>query len=327
MLPQKNISIAVIRNAVAFLGVAFLVIVLITAAAQAEEQDPEIPGFPPQEEPEPAPVKQPDRPLVLITEVVTDPDPITPGESFILKLKMKNYGSQQGRRIVVTLQSLEGETTLKHFSPLGQSNTLYLGQLPVGSEKWLQCKLIAGPGVTGGIYNLVLHLSYINPEGDPFESTAVTGVMLEPQSALDLIELNYPGSVAEGEPFTVNGYVVNSGGAPVRGVGLVVRHDEKFQAEQGETYFGTFNEGDSDVFDFSIIALQPGNNSLMLELYYSDAMNRKQIVERELQIEVMKIEEAVSPNNGHPPDGENNTGGFWSRFKVFLCALFGLGGS
>ncbi|NLA27500.1 MAG: hypothetical protein GX878_08920 [Firmicutes bacterium] len=329
MLPQKGLPLK-IRDAFLLLAIAFLVIFPITAEVKAQEPYPEMTeGLLPQEEPAPqsAPLKQPDRPLVLITEVTTGPDPIIPGEPFILKLKMRNYGNQEGRRIVVTLQSLEGETTLKHFSPLGQSNTLYLGHLPVGSEKWLQCNLIAGPGVAGGIYNLVLHLSYINWEGEPFESTAVTGLMLEPQGTLDLIELNYPGLVTEGESFGISGYVVNSGGAPVRGVGIVALHDDNFQAVEGETYFGTFNEGDSDIFDFSIVAMRSGKNALKLELYYSDAMNRKQVIEKDLQIEVMEIKDVFSPNGDGPPEKKNNSEGFWARFKTFLCALFGLGGS
>lgn len=330
MLPQKDLSFAFIRKAALLLAITLLVVFSNAVAVQAQEQYYEIPDdFPIQEEPQqqPAPVKQPDRPLVLMTEVTTEPDPVIPGEPFILKLKMRNYGNQEGRRIVVTLQSLEGETTLKHFSPLGQSNTLYLGHLPVGSEKWLQCRLIAGPGVAGGIYNLVLHLSYINWEGEPFESTAVTGLMLEPQGTLDLIELNYPDLVTEGEIFGISGYVVNSGGAPVRGVGIVALHDDNFQAEEGETYFGTFNEGDSDIFDFSIVAMRSGKNALKLELYYSDAMNRKQVIEKDLQIEVMEIKDAFSPNGDHPPEKENDSEGFWASFKTFLCALFGLGGS
>lgn len=331
MLPQnkRDILVGIAKKTIFLFGTAALAIVLTTAQAHAQDLNLDIPGFPiPEEtepEPQPAPAKQPDRPLVLIAEVVTDPDPVIPGEPFILKLKLKNYGNLQGRRIVVTLQSQEGETTLKNFSPLGQSNTLYLGQLPVGYEKWLQCKLIAGPGVAGGIYNLVFHLSYINTEGDPFESTAVTGVMLEPQGTLDMIELSYPRTVAEGEYFNISGYVVNSGGAPVRGVGVAVSQNENFSPEQGETYFGTFNEGDSDIFDFTVVALQPGENVLKLELYYSDAMNRKQVIERELQIEVMKAEETAAAGNDHPPADES--GGFWSRFKAFLSAFFGLGGA
>ncbi len=331
MLPQnrKEYFVNAVKKTILLFGTAVLAIVLIAARAHAQDEGPDIPGFPFPEEQEsqPVPVRQPDRPLVLIAEVATDPDPVVPGEPFILKLKLKNYGNMQGRRIVVTLQSQEGETTLKNFSPLGQSNTLYLDQLHVGYEKWLQCKLIAGPGVAGGAYNLVIHLSYINSEGDPFESTAVTGVVLEPQGTLDLIELNYPRTVSEGEYFNVSGYVVNSGGAPVRGVGVAAGGDENFEPEQGETYFGTFNEGDSDIFEFSIIALQPGDNILKLELYYSDAMNRKQIIGRELDIEVIKVEETFAPNNGRPGEEENGNGGFWSKFKTFLRGLFGLGGA
>lgn len=326
---KRMYFVGAVKKTILLFGTAALAAMLITAPAHAQDQELDMPGFllPEEPEPQPAPVKQPDRPLILIAEVATDPDPVIPGEPFILKLKAKNYGNLQGRRIVVTLQSQEGETTLKNFSPLGQCNTLYLDQLYVGYEKWLQCKLIAGPAVAGGIYNLVIHLSYINIEGDPFESTAVTGVMLEPQGTLDLIELSYPRTVAEGEYFNVSGYVVNSGGAPVRGVGVAVGRGENFELEQGETYFGTFNEGDSDVFDFSIAALQPGENILKLELYYSDAMNRKQTIERELQIEVMKIEETFAPNNGQAGGEENGSGGFWSKFKTFLSALFGLGGA
>lgn len=326
---KKSIFKAVIKRAVFLFTAAFLVSALAAAPASAQTEEPQSPVIPeiPYSEPAPAPVKQPHRPLVLITEVITDPAPITPGEPFVLKLKVKNHGSQQARRIVLTLQSLEGETTLKHFSPLGQSNVLYLDQLSVGVEKWLQCNLIGGPGVAGGIYNLVFLLSYINPAGDPFESTAVTGVILQSQSALDLIELSYPGSVLEGEPFTINGHVVNNGSVPVRGVGLLIRPGEQFQAEPAETYFGTFNEGDSDVFDLSITALQPGKNILALELYYSDALNRKQTLQRELQIEVIKNEERDGPDNGRSPDKEKGEGGFWPRFKNFLYALFGLGGS
>ncbi len=316
----------IIKRTVALLTVALLVTTLFAASLQAQEpQSPVIPDIP-YPEPEPVAVKQPHRPLVLIAEVVTDPAPIVPGEPFVLKLKVKNHGNQQARRIVLTLQSLEGETTLKCFSPLGQSNVFYLDQLSVGVEKWLQCKLIAGPGVTGGIYNLVFHLSYINPAGEPFESTAVTGVILQSQSALDLIEMNYPGSVLEGESFTIKGHVINNGSAPVRGVGLLVIPGENFQAEQGETYFGTFNEGDSDVFDLSITALQPGKNILNLELYYSDAMNRKQTLEKELQIEVLKNEDGNPANDRTPGEGKSENS-FWSRFKNFLAALFGLGGS
>ena len=231
---------AATRRAAALFGAALLACVLLAAAAQAGAQNLPIPGLAAGEEPTPvplpAPVKQPERPLVLIAEVATEPEPVSPGEPFILRLKVKNYGSRQARRIVLTLQSLEGETTLKHFSPLGQSNTLYLDRLPVGAENWLQCKLIAGPDLSGGIYNLVLHFSYINSDGDPYEATAVTGLIVEPQCTLDLVEVKYPRSVTEGETFTASGYVVNNGGVPVRGVGVAVREDKKFLAEQGETF-------------------------------------------------------------------------------------------
>lgn len=316
-----------IKRALSLLAATLLAAALFAAPLQAREtQAPPASGIAAAEPSAPAPVtvKQLNSPLVLIDKMTTDPAPVIPGEPFTLKVKLKNHGNREARRIVLTLLSLEGESTLKHFSPLGQSNVLCLNRLPVEAEQQLQCKMIAGPGASGGIYNLLFHLSYIDPAGTPQELTAVSGVILQQQGTLDLIEMSYPRSVSAGEPFTVSGYVVNSGSAPVRGVGLIVRPGEKFEAQPGEIYFGTFNEGDSDSFDLEITALKPGENSLGLELYYSDAMNRKQTLEEGLPIEVLGEEEE---QGGDSAPGKQDERSFWTRVKTFFAALFGLGGS
>jgi hypothetical protein len=207
---------------------------------------------------------------------------------------------------------------------VGQSNIVHLSQLGVNSENVISFNLLTSPGIPGGIYNLAVELNYINDLGYPYKSSAIAGVIIQPRASLDLIELQYSKTVMEGEPFMVTGTLINSSSGSVKGVGVSAVNNDYFSVEQGDLFLGTFAEGASDYFEFFVIPLTPGRNDLILELYYTDVLQQKQVIQRELNIEVLPMPD-YDDNNFEPVPvpGESS---FWGKVKLFLRALFGLGG-
>lgn len=307
-----------------FLAVFFctaILLLFIPTALSANENDTD---DPPKQTDPPGPVSELEIPVILVTKVNTEPYPIAAGETFNLQLRLKNIGLQHARRITVTLKSLEGETTLKYFSPVGQSNIAYLNQLNVNYENVISFDLLTSPGISGGIYNLVVELNYINTLGYPYKSSAIAGVVIQPKASLDLIELQYPKTVMEGEPFMVTGTLINSSSGTVRGVGVSAVSSEFFSVEQGDVYLGTFTEGASDYFEFFVIPHTTGSADLVLELYYTDVLQQKQVDERALNIEILPMQYPDDDYFEPIPEPDGNS--FWGRVKLFVRALFGLGG-
>lgn len=302
------------------LFLCILIVMCAVPTARAQEHEP---LDPPQ--PEPAgPVPELHIPSVLVTRVQTEPYPALAGETFNLQLRLKNIGLQQARRVTVTLKSLEGDATLKFFSPVGQSNIAHLAYLGVNSENVVSFDLLTSPAIPGGIYNLVVELNYINDLGYPYRSSAIAGVVIQPQASLDLIELYYPKTVTAGEPFMISGTLINSSSGTIRGVGISAAGGDSFSVEQGDIFLGTFAEGASDYFEFMAVPFSPGSDVLVLELYYTDILQQKQVIQRELTIETLPMPDYSDDYIDPMPDPDRNS--VWSRVKLFFRALFGLGG-
>lgn len=266
----------------------------------------------------------PKSPAVVVSEYKIEPEKVSPGDNFKIKLKLNNYGEYHARKVKITLkdtveqdasvtgqQTEENKVKLDNFSPVNQSNVKYVSLIKADENKEIVYDLYASPKMEPGNYNLVLSLSYMDSNGRQYTDDQIIGILLSEKESIQLLgKDNYKGFLP-GEPIESTVSIVNNGTAEVKGITVSVEGDgDNNQTE----YLGNFNSGDFDSYTFDGIFEEAGEHKLKVKVSYIDSLNRTSEIEKEL---VYNIES----NEGESNNSKEGKKGNW--FTRFIKGIFG----
>jgi hypothetical protein len=161
---------------------------------------------------------KPGRPQLVILSVNTEPENLAPGVPFTMTVVVRNVGTGQARRVLLT--SGGGDVP---FAPVGASNVKALPDLSVGSVHTTTLSLVTSRSAKPGLYTFGLKLDYDDTASTPNHTTSDQSVALsvaardipQPQPVVASYATE-PAILTPGSPFTITLTVQNAGEADAR---------------------------------------------------------------------------------------------------------------
>ncbi len=262
---------------------------------------------------------------IILVNAVTAPKDISPGDSFDLKLKVKNSGGSRTNNLIVTLDvnnvsastaptTQEQKSVPSQFpiSAIGDSNVRYLGSIAAGAEKETSFQMVADGAAHSGTYNMNVKLDYNNARAQ----NQVIGIVLVRKADLMLEQISAPKTVELNKEFKLTADVVNEGNYPINGVSVELSGDGS-KIKSPNYFIGVLDASGSDTYETAVKFTAPGEKTLQLKVNYTDDFNRRQSVTKDLKIKV---------NEGTKlPAKKSKSGGFFSKIINFFKALLGFG--
>lgn len=285
------------------------------------------------------------RPQLVVSGYGTDVEPLQPGTIFSLDLEIRNLGTSDARSVTMVLgggaSSGDGgpgtpvpggvsgagaDTSV--FAPLGSSNLVYLGDVPVGVTVQSSQKLIVNTSANPGAYAFKISFVYDDARGARQVNDQIITLLIY---QLPQIEINYyrdPGMFMLGQPNMLPLQVTNLG-RKTAVLGNMRVTSPNAEVTNNVTLVGVLDPGGYYTLDANVVPMQPGPLELLVEVNYTDDFNQPRTISQTLTVEVMDM---PTPEP-FPPDGMPTDGGIppateetlWQKILRFIKGLIGLG--
>ncbi|MBS4534721.1 hypothetical protein GOQ29_03725 [Clostridium sp. D2Q-14] len=275
----------------------------------------------------------PKSPVVVISEYKIEPEIISPGENFKIKLTLNNYGEYHARKVKLTLKDKveeekiptgemqeekiptsemqeETETKLDNFSPLNQSNVKYVSLIKADTEEKVVYDLYSSPNMKPGNYNLVVSLSYMDSNGRVYTEDQIIGILLSEKENIKVLGKDDYGDISIGEEVESTINIVNNSTAEIKGVTVSVEGEGENSYTE---YLGNFNSGDFDSYTFNAVFDEKGKKNVNVKVSYIDGLNKNTEIEKKLNYNV-ESEDNIDNSGNKEKD---------NRFIRFIKGLFG----
>jgi hypothetical protein len=314
----------------------------------------------------PAAVK---RPQMVVNSYTTDIDPLQPGSHFKLGLKVSNAGTADAR--AVSLVYGGGATTgttdplgtpqagglggaggdVSNFAPVGNSNVILLGDVPVGGTLNPEQEFIVNVTTNPGAYPLKLSFVYTDAKGVRMVDDQVITLLV---FSLPQLEFSFyqpmEGMVTTGQMGSLPIQITNLSRKSVV-LGNVVATSPDGEMSNNSILIGTLDPGGYFTFDPMFMPFSEGEATINFEIRYTDDFNQLRTYNSSLSVTVNPPMEMPTPyplldengnpvldENGNPimvdpmnpfPDGNSqepsSQPGFFARIWNAIKSFFGFG--
>lgn len=282
------------------------------------------------------------RPQLVVSAYSTDVDPLQPGAAFNLDLEVRNLGTSDARSVTMVLgggavpdtQGTPGpggvsgsgaDTSV--FAPLGASNLVYLGDVPVGVTIQSSQKLIVNTSANPGAYAFKISFVYDDAKGARQVNDQVITLLV---FQLPQLEINYyrdPGVFMLGQPNMLPLQVTNLGRKQTV-LGNMKVTSPNADVTNNVTLVGVLDPGGYFTLDANVMPMQAGPLTLDIVVNYTDDFNQQRSITQTLTIDVMDAPTPEPfPPEGYPPNGEGmptTEETTWQKIVRFFKGLLGL---
>ncbi|HEY5572822.1 MAG TPA: IPT/TIG domain-containing protein [Anaerolineales bacterium] len=261
------------------------------------------------------------QPLVLLSSYETQPEALSPGEAFILRLQLSNVGDNSARQLLVTLGGNEGNDT-RPFAILGSGNVRFIQALDAGDNIDLEMRVMLAGSAESGVYNLPVSLEYESEESaERLVESQILNLLVSRRPNLRIDYYLKPETGQVGQPLELPIEVVNIGRELVN-VSTIQVSGEGLKVEDGEAFIGALDAGTSGSLDAGVVPERSGTLSAIVTVNYLDDFNQPQTITQPLSVQVTQPE----PTPQGPDAGSDESGsGLWPRILRFFRGLIGLG--
>ncbi len=260
-----------------------------------------------------------DQPLVLVTAYDTQPETLSPGDRFTLRMEISNVGRSPAQQLLITLGG-EGGGGLQPFAIIGSGNIQYVAELAAGETMILEEQFLLDGSADSGVYNMPVSLTYDTPEGARMTQNQVLNLLA---SRRPRIQIGFYRGVEPGlvnQPMELPIEVVNIGRNLVN-ISTVEVSGDGLEIIEGSAFIGALDGGTSGTFDATVVPTGSGSIPVEVRIHYLDDFNQPQVISETLFIEV----EAPQIGQAEAPDESQEAPSFWDRLLRFLRGMFGLG--
>jgi hypothetical protein len=219
--------------------------------------------------------------VIFISNIVTNPENIAPGQNFTLKFTITNEGSQFVRD-VITKVSLPSEITTYN-----DVSTVKTAQLDPSESLDVSFNLIVKPTTAEGVYNLPILVDYINHVGDERQENETLGIIVS-SKPLPLVEIKSTDIYKGNELGKVTINVINNGVANIKFLTLELLPSKDYEIISSDlSYIGSLDSDDSSAVDFRI-KVKDDSSSVVLPLLltYKDAINRDYAIQKNVTLQI-----------------------------------------
>jgi hypothetical protein len=280
-------------------------------------------------------------PLPMVVDVdARGPDGprLRPGEVFDLTLEVRNVGVGTARRTRLALgggaapvvapgatgsgtTAGAGGASLGVFAPLGSSNVRYLGDLAADEVRVVEQQMVVDGAAKAGVYTLDVGFSYLDAEGQAYETGEVVTLLVTRPVALQINPLTVVTTTMVGQPVPLVVEITNAGGETVRVGNAAVEAGAGVQVENGTRFIGALDAGGIDTLDATLLPQRPGEAEVRVVVTYRDDFNQEQEIEYTFDLLVEDEPEVEMPEVDAAPVAER---GLLARV---VRGLLGLGAS
>jgi hypothetical protein len=241
---------------------------------------------------------------IIISDVKSEPEAISPGQSFYLKFKLDNNTNYKLENISLKLVGVEGKNLLTGFSPVGTTNEIYGGTIVKNGSKEMSIKLVSDPALKVGLYNFQVCVTFNEVNKAQEEINKVVGIVVKNNPNLAVTSFKE----ADGK---LSASFVNAGKGPLNNVMMSFKVKDKTYSK----YFGTLDTEVEDSFEETIDVVTEDTKGI-LEVTYLDEMSTEGKIIKEIDLKTPKVD--ANKDVSTKEKGKNS-------FLSILKRLFGLG--
>jgi len=246
------------------------------------------------------------RPQLLVQGYETDPESLSPGSRFTLRMSIVNVGETPARRITMILgggtssgpgQGTPGANTsgglsgsggdFTNFAPVGSSNVQFLGDLPAAGALEASQEMIVNGAAQAGAYALRISLIYTDPRGNTLTDDQVITLLVFSQPILEISFYRPPDPLFAGEPGSLPIQLVNIGRNSAV-LGNMEVSAEGAEMSNNVVLVGWLDPGNFYPLDALVVPFEPGPLEVTVAVSYLDDFNQPQEFTRTLSVEVME---------------------------------------
>lgn len=240
------------------------------------------------------------KPKVIIGEYEINPTIVQAGDEFVLTMGFKNTSSKHSvhnlKANILPVTQEKAEDTGNVFTPVDGSNTIYIADLATGEMATKVLNMYTIPSATAKTYQITVEMAYEDEEGNEITATETLGIPVEQVTKIEVGDVYVDmGQVGMETAFSVTFY--NRGRTNINNM-MVYLKGEGFDVQENKTFIGTFEMGESEVYEPIIIPNQAGTLKGTLVVEYEDPSGEEQTLEHEFefQAEEMMMEETDGMN-------------------------------
>ncbi|MGI6006200.1 MAG: COG1361 S-layer family protein [Ruminococcus sp.] len=213
-------------------------------------------------------------PRVIIEGFTTEPSVVNAGDTFKLKLKVRNTSKKTAvGNMVLTLQTPqagEQETAAEAFLPVDGSNTLYIENIPKNSTKEVSVSMNARADLVQKPYPVEVALKYEDEKANAFDGTLNISIPVRQKARFDVSRVQVmPESISVGEESNITFEIYNLGKMKLYNVS--VKADDP-SLVNGEVFVGNLDAGATGSVDMMAQGAAPsaGDGTVRLVVTYED---------------------------------------------------------
>ena len=283
------------------------------------------------------------RPQLVVMGYKSSADPLQPGSIFTLDLEIQNLGSSHARNVVMILGggALSGDSSgtpapggvsasgsdLSTFAPLGSSNVLFLGDVPLGQTLKTAAQLIVNVNANPGAYPFKISFVYDDEKGNRQVNDQVITLLVYSLPQVEVGFYRDPGLFQAGMPTVLPLQVTNLGRKSAV-LGNMKVTAANADLSNNVSLVGALEPGGYFTLDVNFTPFQAGPQEIMVTITYTDDFNQPRTITQSLSIEVMEaptMETPMFPGEGGLPAEPSAPETFWDIVWRFIKGLLGLG--
>lgn len=238
--------------------------------------------------------KQKGKPKVIIGQYAIEPQIVQAGQNFKLTLGFLNTSTKhtvhnlKANILPAEQASQDGKTTTDNvFTPVDGSNTIYISQLGYEEEYTTTLNMYTIPSASAKTYQITVNMAYEDEEGNEVEATETLGIPVEQVTKIEIGDIYVDmGEVGMPTPLSVTFY--NRGRTNINNMMVYVK-GEGFDIQDNRTFVGTFEMGESESYEPTLIPNQAGQLSGTLVVEYEDPSGNPQIIEQPFEFEAEEV--------------------------------------
>ena len=228
-------------------------------------------------------------PKLIVTSVCTVPEPISPGEEFIMNVGIKNTSNIYAvTNAVVTITSQD-----RSVSAESGSTTAYIESIYAGSTKTVSMKMRAKNGLASGTYYCEVKVTYGYSDGTDglMTETVSFQVFAKPVVTVSAIDAIPAKEIYLGETVKLSAGIYNTGQTDAKNVFA------EFYSEDGafgskEVYVGDIAAGTQGNAAASLTGLSLGKTKILIKVRYEDSDGNRYEQNGSLDYSVAQIPES-----------------------------------
>ncbi len=255
---------------------------------------------------------QPQSANLAVTEIVTEPERVEPGQSVRIRVTLANLAGTAFKNVRVTLNASAP------FVPIKSGTEKIIPEFPAGQTHTLAFDFLASPDAASKAYSVPVILKFQDNAGTAYTEQESIGVQVGASPALD-VEVAESTLLRHETLGKVTLKIVNRGSENVQFLSVELGRTDAYQTTApAAQYIGSVASDDSESLELDVYAAQQ-NPVIPVTLSYRDAANRPYTQTFDVRVPTYTEDEIRRFGL------EQNNGINWMLVLLVLAALF-LGG-